>query len=102
MSAISLATLSQNLNIATVEQLHVYTGMLLNRMNPNLRVLETQQDSLFAAEFNIFTISDGTQRVITRTSLALDPTYNSDKTKKLWMFVNELTNTAIPAGFLSN
>lgn len=102
MSSISLATLSQNLNIATVEQLHVYTGMLLNRMNSNLKVLETQDGSVFAAEFNIFTIADGSQRVITRTSLKIDPTYNSDKTKKLWMFVEELTNTAIPAGFLSN
>lgn len=102
MSGISLSTLSQNLNIATVEQLHVYTGMLLNRMNPSLRVLETQDGSVFAAEFNIFTIADGSQRVITRTSLEIDPTYSSDKTKKLWMFVNELTNTQVPSAFLSN
>lgn len=102
MSALTLSTLSQNLNISTVEQLHVYTGMLLNRLNPTLQVLETQDGSVFAAQFNVFQISDGTQRIITRSSIEIDPSFASDRTKKLWMFAKELSNVQLPPGFLSN
>lgn len=102
MSAISLATLSQNLNIATVEQIHVYSGMLLNRLNPDLRVLETANQAQFAAQFNIFQIADGTQRVMIRTSIEIDDNWTSDRSKKLWMWVKELSNTQIPPNFLNN
>jgi len=104
MSNINLALLAQNLDIETVEELHVYTGMLLNRLHPNLKVVETPDGSVFAAEFNIFKISDGTHRVITRTSIEIDPAFNSDRTKKLWKFVRRLdnANVQIPPAFLAN
>lgn len=102
MSAINLATLSQNLNIATLEELHVYTGFLLNRVNPTLQVLETPTQVQYACQFNIFQVADGTHRVLTRTSLAIDPDWTSDKTQKLWKFVNQLSDVQIPASFLSN
>lgn len=103
MSDINLQTLAQNLNITTVEQLALYTGMLLNRMNAGLKVNETANEAVNVAEYNIFTIADGSQRAIIRLSLPIDPTWNSDRTKKTWMFAQPLNgNVQIPANFLSN
>lgn len=102
MSAISLVTLSQNLNIATIEQLHVYTGLLMNRIYPTNQVLETPQQTQYACQFNTFQIADGSTRVLIRTSLPIDPNFVSDKSKKLWMFTGELGNLTIPPAFLSN
>jgi hypothetical protein len=103
MSDINLAALAQNLNIATLEQLHLYTGILLNRLHSDLKVIETPGVAVSAAEFNIFTIADGSQRAIIRTSIAVDPTWNSDRSKKTWMFAQRLNgNVQIPASFLAN
>lgn len=103
MSDISLETLAQSLNIATAEQLHVYTGFLLSTIYPTLKVTEVaNSEALRVAEFNIFTIADGSQRVITRTSIPIDPAYKYDRTKKLWMYTQPIDDIQIPAGFLSN
>lgn len=103
MSAINLTTLAQNLNITTVEQLHVYTGFLLNRLTPSLKFNEVANEAAIpVALFNIFTMPDGTQRIITRTSIAIKPEFLSDRSKKLWMFADELDTSTIPVGFLSN
>jgi hypothetical protein len=33
---------------------------------------------------------------------SVDPSYDSDKSKKLWMFANEFSTTVVPGGFKAN
>lgn len=89
-------------SIVTVEQLHAWTGVLLARIYPNLAVLETDARSEAVVQTQIFTAADNSTRLLIRSSLNLDPSVFSDRSKKLWMFANEFGNVVIPSGFLSN
>lgn len=50
----------------------------------------------------VFSAADNSNRLLTRASLALDMSYISDRSKKLWMFANEFSNVAIPDAFKAN
>lgn len=50
-------------------------------------------------DMNIVTAADGTTRLIARVSLPLDRAYASSGTGKLWTFVQEYQEAAIPAAF---
>jgi hypothetical protein len=101
MTAINLAGDVPNA-IVTLEQLNAWCGLTIARINPSLATLEAENYAQFVAQSGIFSSADNTNRLLIRTSLALDPNYISDRSKKLWMFVNEFSNVAIPAAFKAN
>jgi hypothetical protein len=101
MTAINLAADIPNA-IVTLEQLDAWVGLTIARINPSLAVLEAENYAQFVAQSGIFSAADNSNRLLVRTSLKLDPNYISDRSKKLWMFVEEFSNVAIPAAFKVN
>lgn len=101
MTIINLATDIPN-SIVTLEQLHAWSGLTLTRLNPTLAVLESDNFAQYVIQSGIFSAADNTNRLLIRGSIALDPNYVSDRSKKLWMFASEFSNVAIPAAFKEN
>jgi hypothetical protein len=88
--------------IVTLEQLHAWSGLTLARINPSLAILEAENFAQYVMQSGIFSAADNSNRLLTRASLSLDMNYISDRSKKLWMFVDEFSNVAIPAAFKAN
>lgn len=101
MSAINIGTQIPN-SIVTLEQLAAWCLLTLSRINPTLAVLESDVRSELAVQTGIFTAADESQRLLLRASIKLDPDYTSDRSKKLWMFAEELSNVQVPASFTTN
>lgn len=89
-------------NVNTLERLHLWSGFALAFVNPTLMVLETPDRAEKCAQAAIFQAADNTYRALIRTCLPLDSTFMTDRTKKAWMFANELSNVVLPADFSSN
>lgn len=98
MTTISLSEIPAG--ITTLEQLAAYSLMGLARCNPTLRVLEIPGSSVPAVEITATKIDDGTSRIITRSSLALKSDWQENATLPLFLQVDELSNTPLPAGFI--
>jgi hypothetical protein len=90
-------------NINTVERLVSWAGLLLNNQAGTLQVNEIENTiPVFAAQAQIIRAADESTRLILRQSFAIDESYSSDTSKKLWMFTDDLVNTVIPTGFKVN
>lgn len=100
MSAVVIANIPNQISL--LEQHLAWAGLTLSAINPTLGVLETESRTEIVAQAMIFNAADNTTRLLIRASLPLDPSFKSDRSKKLWMFAEEISNTAIPAGFLAN
>lgn len=85
---------------SSVERLAAYALLLLHRLNPDLSVLEVAGQATRALQVSIITDSTGTDRIVGRLSIPLDPAYITDTTLPLWSFADDLSNTTIPDGFL--
>lgn len=98
MTTINLTEIPSDIN--TAERLAAYIALLLDRLNPTKTILEVPNgDPVLVADTVVIQADDGTQRLIVRLSLELDPAFVEDKTQPLWMHTKELSNVAIPAGF---
>lgn len=86
--------------IQTVEQLHAWSGLLLHRSNSTLKVLEAANYSDYACQNSLFTADDGTERLVLRINLKLDPEYAAG-TEKIWNLVEAFSDVAIPTAYLS-
>lgn len=100
MTAITLANIPNA--IVTLEQLVVWNALSLATVNPTLAILEQENLAQLAAQSAIFTAADNSIRMMIRCSIPLDPAFRYDRTKKLWLFANELSNVALPAAYLTN
>lgn len=83
----------------TVEAMAAWACLLLHRGNPTLKVLEAENYSDFAAQASVFMANDGSERLVVRLSIPLEPGWASSG-DPLWQQVQELSETAIPAGFV--
>lgn len=85
--------------INTVEKLHAWTGLLLHRSNSTLKVLEAANYSDYACQNSLFTADDGTERLVIRVNLKLNPEYATGATK-IWNSILPFAEIAIPAAYL--
>ena len=99
MSALATTQIPASVNSA--ERLFSYAALILARVNPDLRVLEVSGESTKAIEVVLIPADDGTYRLIVRASLPLDPDYATDISTPFFLKARELSNTAVPAGFLA-
>jgi hypothetical protein len=90
-------------DIVTVEQLIVWGGGVLTTVNGTKAIVErTNSYPEFVAQWNTFqSPSDGLRHLV-RANVQLNPDVAANKTKKFWMFANELTVGAVPSIFTSN
>lgn len=86
--------------LTSVEALHAWTGILLHRGNPTLKVLETQNYSDYACQSSVFTAEDKSTRLVIRINLELEADYATSG-KKIWASVKEFSEQAIPNDFKS-
>lgn len=89
-------------NIDTLERHLAWAGQALAFVNPSLGVLETAERAEKVAQVAIFQAADNTYRMLIRACLPVSTEYMVDRTKKIWMHVDEVSNTAVPAGFKAN
>ncbi len=101
MTSITLSTQVPS-NIALLEQHLAWSALALDFINPTIAVLETPERAEKCAQTSIFQAADNTYRLLVRATLPLDPTYVNDRSKKLWLFVQELNNVSLPTGFTTN
>lgn len=88
--------------ITTLEEIFVWTAMALTQVNPTLKILESENVNEFAAVTQVFKSGDGSERILVRATIPLDPAYRTDRTVKFWIHAQELSNTALPAAYTSN
>lgn len=100
MTAITLANAPNQISL--LEQHIAWAGLTLSAINPTLGILETESRNELVAQAMLFQAADASTRLLIRVSLPMDPAFKYDRTKKLWMFAEEISNTQIPAGFLAN
>lgn len=101
MSAINISNQIPN-NIVTMEQIFVWSGLALQFMNPQHKIVETEAGGVNAMQSGMFTAFDGSERIFIRGSIALNPAYKVDRTQKLWMFAEEFGQIVVPTGFTTN
>ena len=89
-------------NIDTLERMLAWSGQALAFVNPSLGVLETPDRAEKVAQVAIFQAADNTYRMLVRACLPVNAAYMNDSTKKIWMHVDAVSNTAIPNGFKTN
>lgn len=89
--------------INTLERLTAWALHALATANPKASVLEALDRTEFAAQVGIVKAADGTERLLGRVSIEMDPLYRTDNSKKLWMHAREIEGSAqLPPGFKSN
>lgn len=88
--------------IATLEELAVWVSLALGTVNPNAVLLETQTTSENRVQVSHFNSFAKTRECQIRLTVPMDPSYDSDRSQKLWMFAQEISTTALPAAFTVN
>lgn len=89
-------------NINTLERLIAWSGYSLAFCNPTLGVVETATRTEKVAQALIFQAADDTYRLLVRACLPVNPDFMTDRSVKIWMHTQELSNVALPAGFKTN
>ena len=85
--------------ITTIEQLHCWTGLVLEIVNPDLTVIEGSGSAVPACDTGIFDVPQTKEtRLICRASLAVNQSF-SYSGKKFWEEIKELSSNSLPQGF---
>lgn len=101
MSSLVIATTIPS-NINTIETNLAWAGLALAFLNPTQTVLETVNNPQKVAQAQIFQDASNQYRLLIRATLPLDQNFISDRSKKLWMFAQEMSNTVVPAAYSAN
>lgn len=101
MTAITLATQIPS-NINTLERLHAWSAYALAFVNPTLGVLETPDRAEKVAQAAIFQAADNTYRILARSCIPVSADWMNNRTIKIWMHTQEISNVALPADFTTN
>jgi hypothetical protein len=84
--------------VSDMEKLAAYAGLALQKGNQGLKVTEAPNYQDFAAQASVFPAEDGTNRLVIRLCLKLDPDYMTNG-KKLYENVMVLSDQIKPTGF---
>jgi transketolase C-terminal domain/subunit len=88
-------------SIQSVEMMAAWSGLALANLNPQLQALEGVGINQQVAQAGIFYVAtDNKYRLLVRLSLEVSPDYLIGG-QKLWTYVSQFSNTALPAGFSS-
>jgi hypothetical protein len=98
MSTLNTTQIPTGIN--SVERLAAYSLLLLTRLNPDLKVIETSGSTVRVVESVIIPADDGSIRLVGRFSLPLDPDYITDTVQPLYMNIQDISNVTIPSDWL--
>lgn len=86
--------------INTLERLMAWCGLTLGFINPTKAVVEAAgENPERVIQSFVLRADDGTERLIIRASLPLDPNWRSQSTQAFWLNVTDLENVNIPAAY---
>jgi len=88
--------------VNSLEKLSVWSSTILNDLFPTLTAIESTgvADRVAQSAPFFITASDpATWRVISRTSIPLQPTWR--RSSKLWLFANDIGSSSIPTEYKS-
>ena len=86
--------------ITTIENLAIWVGLVLQKINPSQTALEGVGPVQKVAQLGIFQVVETNQtRVIIRQSIEIEEDFTYDG-KKLWQQAVEFSASSIPAPFL--
>lgn len=100
MTAFNPADLPSAIN--TYEKLFAYAALALRFCNPVIGTVEAQDVTQRTVQIGHFDAADNTRRLLIRVTLPMDPGYDSDSSKKLWAWAQEISSNAVAATFKSN
>ena len=102
MSTLTIGT-DITTNINTLEKLAGWVILCSNNIDSGVEVVEeVGQLPQSVAQATVGQAADATYRLSGRYSIKLDPTFMSDRTKKLWEFAMDWSTASIPAAFKAN
>lgn len=101
MTAINLATDIPS-QINTVEKLAAWCSQVLANLNPSATAIEgVGYTERIAQSGTFYVAADNKYRRLIRLSLEVSPDFEAGG-QKPWQYVQEISNTPIPAAFKSN
>jgi hypothetical protein len=100
MTALPSGSVPSNIN--TLERHLAWAGFSLAYINPTKGVLEEPTRAEKVAQAAIFQAADNTYRLLVRACLPLNVEYMNDRTKKIWMHIDDVSGVTLPEGFTTN
>ena len=98
MTALDKSQIPNDIN--TLERLQAWCSLTLGFINPTKAIVEAagENPELVCQSF-ILRADDGSERLITRTALSLDPNWRSQSAEPFWNNVTDLANVDIPEAY---
>jgi hypothetical protein len=101
MTTLALAQIPSNIN--TLEKLHAWSTLALRAVNGGKNTIEAEGFlPERVAQAPITESPNDGIRLGCRVNIPVDPSFTSDKSKKLWEFAKELTTGDMPIPYTSN
>lgn len=87
-------------DINTVERLFAWAGLAMGFINPTKAIVEAAgENPERVMQSFILQADDGTERLILRAALPLNPEWRSDRTNPFWLMVNDIADVDLPAAY---
>ena len=88
--------------IQTIEQLTVWCGSILQRLNKQRTILEAEGEiPSLAVQFFQLAAADFTERAIYRVSVPLDANWQSNRDGAFWESVQQLSTADLPLDLIA-
>lgn len=98
MTALDKAQIPNQIN--TVERLLAWAGLALGFINPTKAIVEAAgENAERVVQTFVLRADDGSERLIVRATLPLDPNWRSDDANAFWLQVTDLENVDLPAAY---
>lgn len=85
-------------SLTTLEQIAAWVGITMAAVHVDKEYLLTDTTTEKAADIAILRAADGTDRLVCRFSIPLDPNYTTPTTP-LWTYAAEIAEVTIPTRF---
>ncbi len=98
MTALTKTQIPNQIN--TVERLMAWCGLTLGFINPTKAVVEAAgENAERVVQSFVLRADDGTERLIIRASLPLDPNWRANSSDAFWLLVQDLENVDLPSAY---
>lgn len=98
MTTLTKAQIPNQIN--TVERLMAWCGLALGFINPTKAIVEAAgENPEKIIQTFILRADDGSERLIIRAALPLDPNWRSQSTQAFWLNVQDIENVNLPAAY---
>ncbi|MEM8780784.1 MAG: hypothetical protein AAGF26_18345 [Cyanobacteria bacterium P01_G01_bin.49] len=98
MTALTTTDIPNQIN--TVERLLAWAGLALGFINPTKAIVEAAgENPERVIQSFVLRADDGSERLIIRAALPLDPNWRSNDTDAFWLNVTDLENVDLPTAY---